>query len=86
MITSLICVLINLLHNYTIFLCVVSRPYHKGSTLYDKQCVFGNNMDLTEENVSFLLDWCDPDFPPKIKYYVYIMTYSSIMKKSSAKW
>jgi hypothetical protein len=42
---------------------------------------FGNDMDLTEENVSFLLDWCDPDFSPKIKYYVYRMTYLSIMKK-----
>jgi hypothetical protein len=42
---------------------------------------FGNDMDLTEENVSFLLDWCDPDFSPKIKYYVYRMTYLSVMKK-----
>jgi hypothetical protein len=70
-----------MLPNDAIFLCVVSEPHHKSSTLYDHQCVFGNDMHPTEENVSFLLDWCDPEFPPKIKYYVYIMTYSSVMKK-----
>jgi hypothetical protein len=59
--------LINLLPNDAIFLCVVSGHRHKGSTLYDQQCVFGNDIHLTEENVSFLLDWCDPEFLPKIK-------------------
>jgi hypothetical protein len=34
--------------------------------LYMMSSEFGNDMDLTEENVSFLLDWCDPEFPPKI--------------------
>jgi hypothetical protein len=43
--------------------------------------VFENDMDLTVKNETFLLDWCDPEFPPKIKYYVHRMTYSSLMKK-----
>jgi hypothetical protein len=71
----------NLFSNDTIFLCVASEPHHKGSTLFDMQCVFGNDIDPIEENVSFLFDWWDPNFPLKIKYYVYIMTYSSFMRK-----
>jgi hypothetical protein len=38
-------------------------------------------MYLTEDQVSFLLDWCDPDISPKIKYYVYKMTYSFVMRR-----
>jgi hypothetical protein len=51
-----------------------------GSTNFYKQYLFENDMYLTEDDVSFLLDLCDPDFPPKIKYYVYKMTYSSVMR------
>jgi hypothetical protein len=41
----------------------------------------GNNMHLTVDNETYLFEWCDPESPPKIKYYVYKMTYSSFMKK-----
>jgi hypothetical protein len=32
--------------------------------------------------MSFRLDWCYTDFPPKIKYYVYKMTNSYFMRKN----
>ena len=70
----------NLLPNDTIFLCVASGPQHRGCTDYDKQCMFGNDMYLTEDHVSFLLYLCDPASPPKIKYYLHKMTYSSVRK------
>jgi hypothetical protein len=55
-----------LLSNDTIFLFVALVPQHKGSTKeFDKQCLFGNDMYLIEDQVRFLLDLCDPDFPPK---------------------
>jgi hypothetical protein len=38
------------------------------------------NMYLTVDNETYLFEWCDPEAPPKIKYYVYRMTYSSVMK------
>jgi hypothetical protein len=38
-------------------------------------------MHLTVDNEIYHFEWCDPESPPKIKYYVYKMTYSSVMKK-----
>jgi hypothetical protein len=37
---------------------------------YDKECMFENDMYLTEDHVRFLLDLYDPASPPKIKYYL----------------
>ena len=71
----------NLLPNDTIFPCVASGPKHRGSADFDKQCMFGNDMNLKEDHVSFLLDWCDPASPPKIKYYLHRMTYTCVKRK-----
>lgn len=62
------------------FICVASGPNWQGDKEFDKQCVFGNDMYLNEMHVSWLTDFCDPKFPPAIKYYVCKMTYSSVVE------
>lgn len=60
--------------------CVASGPDCKGNEEFDKQCIYGNEMFLDEEQVQFLHNWCD-DVAPKIKYFVYKMTPSSVVSK-----
>jgi hypothetical protein len=67
MLTSVICVLI----------CFPMIPYFSvlhqnlntgvAQTLISSVCFKNDMYDmyLTEDDVSFLLDWCDPNFPPK---------------------
>jgi hypothetical protein len=57
-----------------------SGPQHRGYTDFGKQFMFGNNMYLIEDQVSFLFYRCDPGFPPKIENYVYKLTYSYVMR------
>jgi hypothetical protein len=64
-----------------LYFCVLYQNLITRVPPYMISNLFGNDMHLTEENVSFVLDWCDPEFPPKNKYYVYRMTHSSVMKK-----
>ena len=49
---------------------------------FDKYCVFGNEMYLTDDQQEFLEDFCDPSDCENegIKFYVHRMTYSNVIE------
>jgi hypothetical protein len=81
MITTVICVLIYF--PMIPYFYVLHQNLNTGvsQTLIRIVCLETTCIYVTEDDVSFLLDWCDPNFSPKIKYYVYKITYSSVMRK-----
>ena len=54
-------------------------PKIKGNRLLDEHCVFGNNMELTKEQLGYLEEIVGECAGEPFKLYVYRMTKSSVI-------
>ena len=54
-------------------------PKIKGNRLLDEHCVFGNNMELTKEQLGYLEEIVGDCAGEPFKLYVYRMTKSSVI-------